>query len=91
VTIQEKIEQLRRQKTGHSAEELDRLAWKRYAEIQSELEVHHYGAYVMIEVDSGDYFIGETPEEALCKAKAVYPDKAFYLVRIGYKAVHKLR
>lgn len=91
MTVQEKVERLKREKTPHSTEELDRLGWARYEEIKDELEAQHHGHYVMIEVDSGDYFIGETSEEALQKAENAYPDKAFRLIRIGYKAVHKLR
>jgi len=59
--------------------------------IPDELETRHYGEFVMIEVDSGDSFIGATPLEALHRAEAVHPDKAFCLIRIGYKAVRKLR
>lgn len=91
MTVKEKIENLKRDKTSHSTEELDRLGWARYEEIRKELEEKHHGDYVMIEVDSGDYFVGKTPEEALHRARAVHPEKAFYLIRIGYKAVGKLR
>ncbi len=91
MTVQEKLERLKREKTAHSTGELDRLGWARYAEIRSRLEDQHHGAYVMIEVDSGDCFVGETPQAALCQARAAYPGKAFYLIRIGYKAVHKLK
>lgn len=45
----------------------------------------------MIEVDSGDYFIDTTPLAALHRAQAVHLNKAFCLIRIGYKAVRKLR
>jgi hypothetical protein len=45
----------------------------------------------MIEVDNGDYFIGKMPEEALCQAQTVYPEEAFYSIRIGYKAARKLK
>ena len=89
--FQEKLERLKREKTSHSTEELDRLGWARYAEIQSELEALHHGNYVMIEVGSGDYFMGKTPQDGLCQAEAAYPDKVFCLIRIGYKAVHKLK
>jgi len=91
VTVQEKLERLKREKTPHSTAELDRLGWTRYAEIRNQLEAQHYGDYVMIEVDSGDYFVGKTPEEALRRAEVAHPGKAFYLIRIGYKAVHKLK
>ncbi|MCK4392814.1 hypothetical protein KAX17_07900 [Candidatus Bipolaricaulota bacterium] len=85
------LEQLKRQKTAHSTEELDRLGWARYEEIKEELEAKHHGEYVVIEVDSGDYFVGKTAEEAFKQAEEVYPNKAFYLIRVGYKAVHKLK
>jgi hypothetical protein len=88
---QERLEQLKQQKTPYSTEELDRRGWQRYAEIRTDLEAQHYGKFVMIEVDSGDYFVGATPQKALHLAEAVHPDKAFCLIRIGYKAVRKLR
>ncbi len=88
---QERLEQLKRQKTPYSTEELDRRGWQRYEEIRTDLEAQHYGEFVMIEVDSGDYFVGATPPAALHLAETVHPDKAFCLVRIGYKAVRKLR
>ncbi len=91
MTAQEKLERLKREKTAHSTKELDRLGWARYEEIRSELEAQHRGDYVMVEGDSGDYFVGKTPEEALCQAEAVHPGKPFCLIRIGYKAVHKLK
>ena len=76
MTIKEKIERLKRQKTMHSTEEL---------------EAKHHGEYVVIEVDSGDYFVGKTAEEAFQQAEKVHPDKAFCLIRVGYKAVHNLK
>lgn len=91
MAVQEKIERLKREKAAHPTEELDRLGWARYEEIRGDLEARHHGEYVMIEVDSGDYFVGRTPEEALRQAQAAHPGKAFYLIRIGYKAAHKLK
>ena len=91
MTAQERLEDLKRQKTLHSTEELDHLGWTRYEEMRRELETHHHGDFVMIEVDSGDYFIGKTHEEALRQAEAAHPNKPFCLIRIGYKAVHKLK
>ncbi len=56
-----------------------------------ELEAKHHGAYVAIEVNSGAYFVGQTTEEAFQQAERAFPKKAFCLIRIGYKAVHKLK
>ena len=89
--VQERLAQLKRQKTPYSTEEFDRRGWQRYAELGPVLEAQHYGEFVMIEVDSGDYFLGATSQDALQRARTAYPDKAFCLIRIGYKASHKLR
>lgn len=91
MTPREKLEQLKRERTPHSTEELDRLGKIRYEEIRSELEAHHHGGFVMIEVDSGDYFVGSTPQAALDQAQTAHPGKVFYMIRIGYKAAHKLK
>jgi hypothetical protein len=91
MTAAEKLEQLKRQRTPHSTEELVRLGEARYKEISTDLEAPHHGDFVMIEVDTGDYFIGSTPQAALDGAQSAYPGKVFYLMRIGYKAAHKLK
>ena len=87
----EKIEELRRQKTPHSAEKFHRLAVDRYEQIRTDLEAEHHGDFVMIEVDSGDYFLGSTSDEALENAQQAYPEKAYFLFRIGYRAAEKRR
>lgn len=46
------------------------------------------GKIMAIEVDSGDYFIESTVVKAITLAQKKYPDKKFYLKRIGYRAVH---
>ena len=44
------------------------------------------GQFVAIELDTGDYFIGKTMEEAYDKGSKKYPEKQFYFKRIGFKA-----
>ncbi len=61
-----------------------------YEESKENLEAEHKGDYLVIEVESGNYFIGETIEEAGKKARKEYPDKVFYLIRIGYPGVFNL-
>jgi hypothetical protein len=59
-----------------------------YQSIKEELEPKHKGEIIAIEVDSGDYFLGETVIEAGTKAREKYPDKVFYFVRVGFPAVY---
>lgn len=47
------------------------------------------GTIVVIEPETGDYFLGKTLTEAIKKAKEKYPDKIFYSIRIGYTFAHK--
>lgn len=41
------------------------------------------GKFLAIEIDSGEEFIGNTSVEALEKAREKYPQKLFYLKKIG--------
>ena len=91
MNVREQIEELRRQKTPHSAEEMSRMAWERYAQLKDQFEPSQLDEYVMIEVDSGDYFLGKTSNEALRNAQEAYPKKAFFLIRIGHRAAGKKR
>lgn len=56
-------------------------------ELKEKLEKENVGKFVAIEVESKDYFIGVTQTEATLKAKKKYPDKIFYMVKIGFPAV----
>ncbi len=47
------------------------------------------GKIAVIEPATGDYFLGKTLTEAIRKAKARYPGKVFYSIRIGYSYVHE--
>jgi hypothetical protein len=55
-----------------------------YERFRKKLEKKYFGKFVAIEVESGDYFLGDTLAEADTKARAKHPDKVFYAVRIGF-------
>ena len=55
-----------------------------YATIKDALEITHTGKFVAINVESGKYYIGETPEQVLGDAKAADPGGLFHLIRIGF-------
>lgn len=59
-------------------------------QLKAILEKDHKGKFVAIEVESSQYFLGKSPEEALEKAKQEFPDKIFHLIRIGYSGVYKV-
>ena len=68
-------------------QELAEKGSKIYDQMHSNLEKSHWGEFVAIEVDSGKYFIDKTDIEALMKARRQFPDKVFYMVKVGSQAV----
>lgn len=58
-----------------------------YQKISKDAEKKHYGKFLAIEVESGKYFLGETQEEAVKKAKKRFPTKIFYFIKIGFPGV----
>ncbi len=78
-------------KAKYTTKELCSKGEKIYAELKEKLEPTLNNKFVAIEVDSGDYFIGNDAIEATEKAKNKYPDSTFFLVRIGHLAAFKTK
>ena len=58
-----------------------------YAErLQGALEPQHRGRFVAIEPESGDYFLGDTFDEAVKAARVRHPDRLSHTVRVGHRA-----
>jgi hypothetical protein len=55
------------------------------------LAAQHFGRFIAIEVDSGEYFLGGSVIEATRKAQATYPGKIFFLGRIGYRTAYTFK
>jgi len=47
------------------------------------------GKLVAIDIDTGKYFIDNTSLKAIMQAQKEFPNKVFYVKRIGYRAVYK--
>lgn len=63
-----------------------RQALSIYEKLKEELEQNHWGEYVVINPNNGDYFIGSDRSEVLAIAKAKYPNILLFSHRIGYRA-----
>lgn len=58
-----------------------------YAEsLQAVLEPEHLNRFVAIEPDSGEYFLGDTFDEAVRSARAKHPSRQSHTIRIGHRA-----
>ncbi|NQS89857.1 hypothetical protein HQ584_08725 [Patescibacteria group bacterium] len=62
-----------------------------YKLLKPKLEKKFKGKIIAIEVDSGDYVIGDDELDVALKAQKKFPNKIFTFIRIGYPAVHKFR
>ena len=61
-----------------------------YKRLESKL-IEKKGKIVAIEIESGDYVIGDDELDAALKARDKFPDKIFTFFRIGYPVVHKFK
>jgi hypothetical protein len=52
--------------------------------LRDQLEKTHWGFFVSIEPDSGDYYLGRRLEEAIGAARRAHPDKVTYTNRVGF-------
>jgi hypothetical protein len=75
----------------YSTAELVKRGEKRYKQIKKDLEPKHKNKFVIIEVDSGDYFIDKDSVKATLKAQKKYPNAIFYTVRIGHPAAYSMK
>lgn len=54
--------------------------------LRTDLESEHMDRFVAIEPESGEYFLGDTLDEAVKSARAKYPNRLSHTIRIGHPA-----
>jgi hypothetical protein len=52
---------------------------------QADLESQHRDRFVAIEPESGEYFLGDTFDEAVKSARTKYPSRLSHTIRIGHR------
>ena len=55
-------------------------------QLRAKLEVTNIDDFVAIEPESGDYFLGKTLSEAIQAARAAYPDRLPFALRVGHRS-----
>ncbi len=74
-----------------SAAEIGRIARATYARgIQDKPEAEHRDRYVAINVDTGQYALGDSVRNALAHAHERWPGGTFYVIWIGHPAVARI-
>lgn len=54
--------------------------------LRHQLETEHLNEFVVIEPESGDFFLGKTLSEAGAAARKVHPGRLTHAMRIGHEA-----
>ena len=55
-------------------------------QLQTVLEPQHRNRFVAIEPESGEYFLGDTFDEAVKSARAKHASRLSHTIRIGHRA-----
>lgn len=63
---------------------------KIYDSIRTRYEPAQNGKFLAIDIDTRDAFIGDMSGEAVEHARQTYPNKVFYVVKIGFSAAETL-
>ena len=58
--------------------------------LQTRLEAANRDDFVAIEPESGDFFLGKTLSEAIQAARAAYPHRLPFALRVGHEATVEL-
>ncbi len=77
----------------HTAEEIARRGQDRYErEIRTQVEgqAGNLGKMLALDIDSGDYELGDDSLAALDRLNARRPDAAVYIVRVGYSTAVRI-
>ena len=53
-------------------------------QLQANLESRHMDQFVAIEPESGEYFLGDTFDDAVKSARTKYPSRLSHTIRIGH-------
>ncbi len=59
-------------------------------ELKNRLEPTEKGKFVAIEPETESYFVDKDGTKALLQAREAFPDKLFFLIRIGYEAANSI-
>jgi hypothetical protein len=79
---------------GHSRYTSDEIVERGQAlydqQIRQEVEPEHYGEFLVLDIETGEYEMDADSLAALQRAAARRPDPALYLLRVGYPTAVKL-
>lgn len=80
-----KLEEGRSNRVSDDTKAVIERAKRHYGDrFQAVLESQHQNRFVAIEPESGEYFLGDTFDDAVKAARTKYPDRMSHIIRIGH-------
>lgn len=80
-----------KKKYGKISKAVSKRGDRIYQQIKDKLEKDYKGKFIIIEPDSGEYFVGDDELELVKIASKKFPDKIFNMKKVGYRAAGFLR
>ena len=74
-----------------NVEEVARIGRKLYERHRSQLEPAYHGQYVLIDVTSEKFFLGDSPQAVYRKAVEAAQNGPYHLMRVGYPGAYRSR
>jgi hypothetical protein len=59
-------------------------------DIRAGVEREHDGEFLVVDIFTGEYAVGEDEDEVFDRAEARNPEGLFYLMRVGRRAAHRI-
>ena len=74
-----------------NVEEVARTGRKLYERHRSQLEPAYHGKYVLIDITSEKFFLGDSPQAVYRKAVEAVQKGPYHLMRVGYPGAYRSR
>ncbi len=68
----------------------DKLSHEKVKDVRPQLEAEDHGKFVAIDIESGEYAIDADELKACRKVRKGIPDAQIWMVRVGYRTVHRI-
>ena len=60
------------------------------ANIRADVEPEHEGRFLAVDVESGQYALADEELEAFAQVREKAPEGTLFLIRVGYRAAHRI-
>jgi len=71
-------------------DDISQRAWRLYEGLRGQLEPTHDGRFLIINLETGEYELGDSDVAVARAAKARFPTAQLFLMRVGRRAAYRI-